>query len=100
MTTMSGTNGPVGVPVWPPRCELPARWDMLLGQLAPPPGMLAELDRLRAALPSYDVIVTRRTGTYRYEATRRHTDGPGLWCLISTDPADLWRDLAPPARAP
>lgn len=70
-------------------------WDPVFGRPAPPPGMLAELARLRAALGGYDVIVTRCAGTYRYEATRRHSDGPGPWCLISTNPADLWHELAP-----
>jgi hypothetical protein len=56
--------------------------------------MLAELSQLRAALPDYDVIVTSRSLTYRFEAIRRR-GGPGPWCVISTDPADLWRELTP-----
>jgi hypothetical protein len=62
---------------------------------APTPGMLAQLDRLRAALPSYDVTLTSHSGSYRFEAIRR-TDGPqaGPWCVISADPADLWRELS------
>lgn len=84
---------------------------MLAGHPPPPPGMLTELARLRAGLPGYDVIVTWCGCTYRYEAIRRQTDSGGPWCLISTDPADLWRELrprpdtstpvpAPAARAP
>jgi hypothetical protein len=67
------------------------------GQPLVPPGVLAELADLRAALPHYDVIVTRWTGHFRYEAIRRH-DGAGPWCVISADPADLWRELAPGAH--
>lgn len=32
-----------------------------------------------------------------YEATRRD-QGPGPWCVVSSNPADLWRELA--GRAP
>jgi len=77
-------------------------WDVLTGRASVPAGMLAELAALRAALPAYDVIVTRHRPACRYEAIRRHEDGPGPWCVISTDPADLWRELAgraPPAAA-
>jgi hypothetical protein len=62
---------------------------------APTPGMLAELSQLRAALPGYDVIITSHSPGYRYEAIRRPgapQDGP--WCVISTNPADLWHELA------
>ena len=59
--------------------------------------MLAELAALRAALPGYDVNLTSHSPAHRYEAIRRDP-GPGTWCLISTDPADLWRELAPRAR--
>jgi hypothetical protein len=71
------------------------RWDVFTGRASLPPGMLAELSQLRAALPGYDVTVTSHSLTYRFEAILRHTDGPGPWCLISTDSADLWRELAP-----
>ncbi len=57
--------------------------------------MLAELSRLRAALPGYDVIITSHSLTHRFEAIRRHDDDPGPWCVISTDPDDLWRELGP-----
>ena len=77
-------------------------WDVFTGRPAVPPGILAELTALRAALPSYDVIVTSHSPGYRFEAIRRRTDDPGPWCVISSDPADLWRELAdraPPAAA-
>ena len=68
-------------------------WDVFTGRAPVPPGMLTELAALRDALPGYDFIVTSHRPSYRYEAIRR-TDGPGLWCVISSDPADLWRELA------
>lgn len=40
--------------------------------------------------------VTSDTPDYRFEATRRD-DGPGTWCVISSDPGDLW-ELAGRAR--
>jgi hypothetical protein len=73
-------------------------WDVLIHRPAPTPAMLAQLDQLRAALPGYEVTLTSHSGSYRYEAIRR-TDDPGPWCLISTDPADLWRELPAPATA-
>jgi hypothetical protein len=72
-------------------------WDVLTCRASVPAGMLAELAALRVALPGYDVIVTSHRSRYRYEAIRR-SDGPGPWCVISGDPADLWRELA--GRAP
>ena len=72
-------------------------WDVLTGQASLPAGMLAELAALRAALPGYDVNLTSHSPACRYEATRRDP-GPGTWCVVSTDPADLWRELAPRAR--
>ncbi len=72
-------------------------WDVFPGRAPVPPGMPAELAALRAALPGYDVIITSHSPGYRYEAIRRRDDGPGPWCLISADPEDLWRELAPRA---
>ena len=72
-------------------------WDVLTGRASVPPGMLAELAALRAALPGYDVILTSHSPACRFEATRRN-QGPGTWCVVSSDPADLWRELA--GRAP
>jgi hypothetical protein len=69
-------------------------WDVFTGRASLPPGGLAELSQLRAALPGYDVIVTSHSLTHRFEAIRR-SGGPGPWCVISTDPADLWRELTP-----
>jgi hypothetical protein len=87
----------------------PPAWDIFIRRPAPTLGMLTELARLRAALPGYDVRVTSHSLAYRYEAVRR-TPGPSAWCVISTDPADLWHELAScgrpgisgghPARAP
>ena len=72
-------------------------WDVFTGSPAVPPGALAELAALRAALPGYDVTITSHSRTHRFEATRR-TSGPGPWCLISSDPADLWHELGDRAR--
>jgi hypothetical protein len=74
-------------------------WDVLTGRASVPAGMLTELAALRAALPGYDVMITCHSPARRYEAIHR-TDGPGPWCVISTDPADLWRELAGHAPPP
>ena len=71
--------------------------DVLTGRAPVPAAMLAELAALRAALPGYDVVLTSHSPGRRYEATRRDP-GPGPWCVVSSDPADLWRELAPRAR--
>ncbi|HYZ52242.1 MAG TPA: hypothetical protein VE733_01850 [Streptosporangiaceae bacterium] len=73
--------------------------DVSIRRPGPTPGMLTQLTRLRAALPGYDVTLISHSGSYRYEAIRR-PGGPQAepWCVISTDPADLWRELAPCAR--
>jgi hypothetical protein len=73
-------------------------WDVCTGRASLPPGTLTELAALRAALPGYDVMVTSHSPSHRYEAIRR-ASGPGPWCVISSDPADLWRELAPRIRA-
>ncbi len=72
-------------------------WDVFTGAPVLPPGALAELAALRAALPGYDVIITSHRRIHRFEATRRG-NGPGPWCLISGDPAYLRRELADRAR--
>lgn len=69
-------------------------WDVFTGWPSPAPGMLVQLGRLRAALPGYEVIITSHAGSYRFEAIRR-PDGIGPWCVISSDPADLWHELLP-----
>jgi hypothetical protein len=76
------------------------------------PGTRDEVCRLQAELPGYDFVVSCHGHAYRFEAVRR-PDGPraGPWCVVSSDLADLWRELAPwtqpgtdartvPARAP
>ena len=73
----------------------PWAWDVFARRPALTPGMLAELSQLRAALPGYDVIVTRHGPAYRYEAIRRPgAPAGGPWCVISSNPADLWHELA------
>lgn len=78
-------------------------WDVFAGQPSVPRAVISELTALRAALPGYEVIVTRRAGRFRFEAMRRWGK-TGPWCVISTDPADLWHELAasaqPAPRAP
>ena len=72
-------------------------WEVYGGTPSVPAGMLAELAALRAALPGYDVILTSHSPARRSGAIRRDP-GPGPWCVVSTDPAGLWRELA--GRAP
>ena len=72
-------------------------WEVYGGRASVPPGMLAELAALRAALPGYGVILTSHSPARRSGAIRRDP-GPGIWCVVSSDPADLWRELA--GRAP
>ncbi len=67
-------------------------WDVFTGRTSLPAGMQAELAALHAALPGYDVIITSHSPAHRFEAIRRG-DGPGPWCVISSDPADLWHEL-------
>jgi len=68
--------------------------DVFAGRPSVPAWMAAELDALRTALPGYDVIITSHSPTWRFEATRRDAGGPGPWCVISSDPGDLWWELA------
>ena len=72
-------------------------WDAFTGAATVPPGALAELAALRAALPGYDVSITSHSRTHRFEATRCG-NGPGTCCVISSDPSDLWLELAGRAR--
>jgi hypothetical protein len=72
-------------------------WDVFTGSATVPPGALAELAALRAALPGYDVTITSHGPTHRFEAACRG-NGPGTCCIISSDPADLWHELAGRAR--
>ena len=59
-----------------------------------PPGLPDTLATLLAGQPDYHVTATNGGGRFRYEAVR-NKPGPGPWCVISTDPADLWRELVP-----
>ena len=68
-------------------------WDVFTGSATVPPGALTELAALRAALPGYDVTITSHSRTHRFEATHRG-NGPGTCCVISSDPTDLWHELA------
>ena len=72
-------------------------WDVLTGSATVPSRALTELAALRAALPGYAVTITIHSRTCRFEAIHRG-DGPGTCCVISSDPADLWRELAGRAR--
>jgi hypothetical protein len=71
-------------------------WDVFTGAVTVPPGALTELTALQAVLPGYKVNITSDAPDYRFEATRRD-DGPGTWCVVSSDPGDLW-ELAGRAR--
>lgn len=68
--------------------------EIFTGRAPVPPGTVTELAALRAALPGYDVLITSHSPACRFEAIRRGP-GPGTWCIISSDPADIWRELAP-----
>ncbi len=64
-------------------------WGVFIGSATVPPGALAELAALRAALPGYDVTITSHSPTHRFEATPRG-DSPGPWCVIT--PSTIWPD--------
>ena len=67
-------------------------WDAFPDHVSLPTATLAELEMLRAALPGFQVVVSSYSPRHRFEAIRRD-GGPGTWCVISSDPADLWREL-------
>ena len=74
--------------------------DVFTGCLMLAPRMQSELSRLRAALPGYEVIVTRCGCAGRFKAVRRpggFDDAP--WRVISADAADLGHELAPGTSA-
>jgi len=75
-------------------------WDVFAGRACLAPGTLTQLHALQAALPSYNVTISSHAPIRRFEAVRR-PGGPeaGPWCVISTEPADLWHELVPWARA-
>jgi antibiotic biosynthesis monooxygenase (ABM) superfamily enzyme len=60
----------------------------------PPPSVKVQAAALRAAFPGYivNVIVPSRGDEPRYEVVRRD-GGAGLYCLISTDAREIWREL-------
>ena len=52
-----------------------------------------QAEALRRAFPAWSIAVQPRTGDRaRIEAVNPH--GGGLYALISTDPAELWRELS------
>ena len=62
----------------------------MTGWLAP--AIHVQAAALRAAFPGYVVNVIRHHGEKpRYEAVSR--DGGGLYCLISDDAREIWREL-------
>jgi len=93
-------NNCSGVPDIAPILSMILGRDVVTGRAVVPPGALNELAALRGALPGYDVIITSHGPCCRFEAIRRR-GATGPWCVISSDPADLWRELAvPPGRPP
>ncbi len=68
-------------------------WDVFTGSASVPTGALTELAALNAALPGYAVSITSHSPAHRFEAIRRG-NAPGPWCVVSSDAADLWRELA------
>jgi len=59
---------------------------------------LGEAAALQEAFPSYSVNVTIRLGELpRFELVAREDANP--WCLISSDPSEIWRELAEAAAA-
>ena len=68
-------------------------WDVFTGSASVPTGALTELAALNAALPGYAVSITSHSPAHRFEAIRRGK-APGPWCVVSSDAADLWRELA------
>ena len=51
-----------------------------------------QAEALRRTFPRWSIAVRARPGhRARIEAVSR--DGDGLYCLISTDPAEIWREL-------
>jgi hypothetical protein len=57
----------------------------------PPPDARVQTEALRAAFPAYHFAVVVHGDRTRFEAVSR--DGGSLWCLISTDPREIWREL-------
>lgn len=57
----------------------------------PPPHLKLAADALRNAFPDYQVTLTSGGGRHRLEVVRQRGDGP--WCMISSEPRDIWREL-------
>jgi hypothetical protein len=70
--------------------------DVFTGGLLLAPETRDEVSRLQAGLPGYDVVVTRHGHAWRFEAVRDSGGPPaGPWCVVSSDLAELRRELAP-----
>jgi hypothetical protein len=62
-------------------------------QTPPLPAARHQAAALQAAFPRFSVqVMVRPDGTPRYEVVRRDA-GPGLYCLISRDAREIWREL-------
>jgi hypothetical protein len=57
----------------------------------PPPTARVQAEALQAAFPAYYVSVAVYRDATRFEAVSK--DGGGLWCLISTDPREIYQEL-------
>jgi hypothetical protein len=59
----------------------------------PAPGPHVQAAALRTAFPGYIVnVITRRGEKPRFEVVARDTSR-SLYCLISSDPREIWREL-------
>lgn len=65
----------------------------MTGQPSPPElQVYIQAEALRRAFPAWQIAVQAWVGDrLRIEAVNR--DGGGLYALISSDPAELWREL-------
>jgi hypothetical protein len=71
--------------------------NVFTGSATVPPGALTELAALRAALPGYEVTITSRSRTHRFEAVRRH-NGPGPLVPHQQRPRRPMGTAGPPDR--
>lgn len=62
-------------------------------QPQPPPPMLVQAEALRAAFPDYSVSVIAKGDESRFEVVAREGPGAALYCLISGDVLEIWREL-------
>jgi hypothetical protein len=66
---------------------------------APLSSLLRQLDLLQEAFPAYQFRLTSAWGRWRFDV--RRVDGrPGLYAVITTDPRELWHELADNGRGP